>query len=101
MRRWFPFGYEETVLFNIPGIRHPLRNQFSVFTSARSSLPVRNECLRALGIPGVRGNIVVIRRGQRQSLQVTHMHPSERSLVDILITRYALTRLRILQCTDR
>ncbi|EIW51420.1 uncharacterized protein TRAVEDRAFT_54578 [Trametes versicolor FP-101664 SS1] len=88
VRRWFPSGWKETVLSNIAGIDHSLRNNFSVFTArdVRHALP--NECMRTLGSPDVKGNVVVIRRGRRQTLQVTHMHPSERSLVDILVTRW-------------
>lgn len=87
VRRWFPSGWKETVLSNIAGIDHSLRNNFSVFTArdVRHALP--NECMRTLGSPDVKGNVVVIRRGRHQTLQVTHMHPSERSLVDILVTR--------------
>ena len=90
IRRWFPYGADQICMRRLPGADNTLLTHYTVFWAKNPDAVVANGCVSGLGLGPISGNVLVVRHGRRMEAAVAHISSIERTLVDILLARFAL-----------
>ena len=85
--QWFPIGVRYVRVSSIPATGFQLTNDYTIITSTFHRNGPQNRCINeVLGI-ALRGNVLVMRHSCSRPMTIVNVHPSERRLIDLVITR--------------
>ncbi|RDX47463.1 hypothetical protein OH76DRAFT_1354067, partial [Lentinus brumalis] len=82
---WFPHGSVYHSVHDVPGTTLTLANDYTIVTSRQPRRSPRNEATATCLNADIRGNLIVLRHHHRYRMSVTHVHSSERRLIDYVV----------------
>ncbi len=82
---WFPHGTTFTQVHTFPGTTTELTNDYTIVTTAQPRRAPLNHAIQSCMHIAFRGNVLVLRHGQRHPLMATNVHYAERGLIQQVV----------------